>query len=183
MKQLSILLLGLLALTSRAEYMIYKVHATVTVTGQEGVKRSRVTGFWVVEANTYKVADISIRSETFRVSVFTNNSSFTLINAGKGRFYTTLSVPGNGIGSLMATGLNEPLILTDKTASFDAPRTLKLTGNQISFESGPAQAEIESGTLVYDKAETVLHNDRGDGFDTAVSSIRQALLDRGLTEL
>jgi len=153
------------------------------VTGQEGVKRSRVTGFWVVEANTYKVADISIRSETFRVSVFTNNSSFTLINAGKGRFYTTLSVPGNGIGSLMATGLNEPLILTDKTASFDAPRTLKLTGNQISFESGPAQAEVESGTLVYDKAETVLHNDRGDGFDTAVSSIRQALLDRGLTEL
>jgi hypothetical protein len=181
MKQLSILLLSLLALTSRAEYLIYKIHAAVTVTGQEGVKKSRVTGFWVVEANTYKVADISIRSDTFRVSVFTNNSSFTLINAGKGKFYTALSVPGNGIGSLMASGLSEPLIITGKTPSFDAPKTLKLTGNQISFESGTA--EVESGILVYDKADTVLQNDRGDDFDTAVSNIRQSLLEHGLTEL
>jgi hypothetical protein len=174
--------LSLLVLTGRAESLIYKVHATATVTGHEGVKRSRVTGFWVVEANTYKVADISIRSETFRVSVFTNTTGFALINASKGRFYTALSVPGNGIGSLMASGLNEPLIITGKTASFDAPKIFKLTGNQISFDSGTAEPEVESGTLVYDKAETVLRNDRGDNFDTIVSNLRQALLDRGLTE-
>jgi len=180
MKRLSILLLSLLALTSRAEYLIYKVHATATITDQEGVKKSRITGFWIIEANTYKVANIAIQSETFRVSVFTNNSSFTLINAGNGKYYTALSVPGNGIGSLMALGLNTPLVITGKNASFDAPKTFKLVGNQISFDSGGA--EVETGILVYDKAETVVHNDRGDDFDTAVSNLRQTLLDRGLTE-
>jgi len=179
MKKLSILLLlAAFALTSRADVLIYKIKVTETITGHGQTVKKTVTGFLVSDPINLSVAVIPIQSATF--TIFEYNGTFAQVDAGKGKLYTALSIPGDGTGAVLATGLNSSLI-TGTVTQWSAPKTAKVTGVEILDDL--ASTEVDSGTLMYDQIDTITQNGLGGDFDNTVSNIEQALLNAGLIEM
>lgn len=179
MKKLSLTLLGLCVLaTCQADVLIYKTKVTATITGNAQIKKDSVTGFIVIDLSTHELANIAINSATFKIFEFTN-AAYTQIDAGKGKRETALSFPGNGIGAVLATGLNSSLI-TGTITAYTAPKTMKVMGNEIS--NSLSTTEVDTGTLTYDQVDTVTENGQSKDFNAVVSDIEQTLLGRGLIE-
>lgn len=179
MKKLSILLLlAAIALTSRADVLIYKIKVTETITGHGQTLKVKTTGFLVTDPVNLTVAVIPIQSATF--TIFEYNGTFAVVDAGRGRISTALSIPGDGTGAVMAVGLNSSLV-TGTVTSYLAPKTAKVTG--IEVLSDLVSTEVDSGTLIYDQVDTVTQNGLGGDFDTTVSDIEQTLLNEGLIEM
>jgi hypothetical protein len=179
MKKLLITLLGLGVLgTCQADLLIYKTKVSATITGNAQTKKDSITGFVVIDLGTHQLANIPIVSTSFKIFTFTN-AAYAQIDAGKGKRETAVSFSGNGIGAVLATGLNSPLV-TGTITMYTAPKTMKVTGTEIS--NSLSTTEIDTGTLTFDQVDTVTENGLGKDFSSAVSDIEQTLLGRGLIE-
>jgi len=175
---LTLLGLGISVFVCQADVLIYKTKVAATVTGNGEVRKTKVRGFVVIDPNTFQVANVAVESASFHIFEFTN-AAFAQIDAGKGKRLTALSFPGNGIGSVMGTGINASLI-TGTITSYLAPKTFKITANEISNDR--SSTEIDSGTLIFDQVDTVTENGTARGFDGTVSDIEQTLLNEGFIE-
>jgi len=180
MRKLLLLVMGLGVVSSacQADVLVYKIKNTSTITGN-GITRKDSIGGWIVwdpQNALLTLLNVTTNLRQFQVQN-KSDSTIATLNGGT-KQYTVIVLPGDGIGSVLAKGVNRSLNAGTIT-TWSAPKTMTLDGSDFISP----QVEEDKGTLTFDQKTTMTQNGIDANFTNSVSRLRQILLDQGLTEV
>lgn len=190
MKKLLLLALGLLLLpftSSATGILIYKHKYSFTRTGGTNVIIGKVSGWTLIDPATGDAWFIRVNLATKKFqSDEVGDSDAQGIIGKRGAVLSVIAFSIGDIGCIIARGKNSKTTLPQgepPDESWDAPKTLTLTGNALQALDGLGEVIYDyRGSLSYDESDTVAANQAGLDIEESADMLTQGLLNAGYTE-
>ena len=180
-----------------ADVLVYKIQLSATQSGGAKSTKTSLTGFIVIDPESYTMAELLALPATHRFDVSWPNdfvisqiteSKFptrqdTVISSGAAHFGSlslrAAAVPLN-VNNLMAQGPNV-LLKTGTTNQWIWPRAFRVTGT--NFDGVANTTNHFRGIYIYDQTDTIRANTNASGdVSQTVRTLRQTLIKLGYSE-